>query len=189
MNAMYRRIVWVAAIFGIAGLFNPPAAHAAPVGAACLAPINSGDDDPQPRDIHFLIAPDKKTVTVTACVVSNAVQYAELSIAVSVFDSAGRYLNRASEGLGGVRQTAGTGPNSPKIVATVAIDVSIDPKSADQLLQQALIGLDWMPCNSIADGRCDPGDNAGASFLRDVTAPAIGHALPYPDIPDGKGKR
>jgi hypothetical protein len=187
MNAICRRVLWFAVPLCLAGVFTPPPTDAAPAGAACLAPINAGEDDPQPRDVHFIVAPDKTSVTVTACIVSNAVQFSELQVTANIFDAAGRYLNRAQESLGGVTQTVGTGAGNPKIVATVAINVDIKP--TDQLLQQALIVLDWIPCNSPAAGQCDPGDRDGSSFLRDAAAPVTGQVAPYPDIPKGKDKR
>lgn len=161
-------ILCTAVALGSFGMLGISTADAGSSPSACLTSINPREADPQPRDVHFVIAANKQAVVVTACMVSDLDRIAQASVDFSIFDSYGELVAVGGQSLGAVPPTDGVGPSNPKIIQVLSTDIAIDPKYANQILNQTVIDIQWAPCKAPAPAPCESDSVRSTTFLRNV---------------------
>ena len=133
---------------------QPPVNPNSPqVADVCQGALASGASDPQPRDVHMLVAADKKALAIYFCIVSNsATSYAQFSATVSVFNNGGEYLASSDGGVGYTKPVTDNSPGTPAVKAIVPVAIAIDPKYVDQGISKSLmIRLYSYPCATGTD--------------------------------------
>ena len=141
---------------------------------ACLAPLASGQPDPQPRDVHMLADPANQRVIVSMCVVSNsATPYAGIAATVTVFTADGQFTSYSDAGVNYTSPVVSNVPGAPPIIATIADGIPVDPKYvAIGLKKSVMIRLYAYRCVGGTDtGKTCTVDNGNVStqtFMRDI---------------------
>ena len=135
---------------------------------ACLAPLKADDANPQPRDVNFTVAADKKSVVALVCVVSNRDRLATLGVSFGAFDTTGKLVGLNGQALGAAGPINDPTPNHPKIVSLSATTIPINLAPAEQLSTTALVQIQWAPCTNPPPEKCTPGALQSDTFLREA---------------------
>jgi len=170
------RVSIVAAVAALLSACHPQPNPTLPQasGDVCLAPLANGASDPQPRDIHMKIDPDKTALYTSMCIVSNATRsYGQFTAEVTVFTQSGEFTSSGSNSVYYISPAVGNVPPTPSMRASLQVNVPIDPKYVNMgLSQSVMIRLSSYPCVGGTDTgtacKVDAANVAVTTFVRDL---------------------